>query len=385
MFVLPATRPIRRLATLALAALFAAGCASAARPPSHPRPQRPRPRRRWRRRRPSNRRRPPPTTAAPTAWAPSSAGPIEETHLAIVERLKVPGDVSLWEAGGDLWTQDRADRVVTNGVPEGEMYRIDPHTGKVKVVLEGVIGGCGVVSDEALWVCTLAGDLDIVSRIDLETNKVDVIRDGLGPGTEPEAIAVTDDAVWIGSNSLGTVQRYDKRTLEPTDSLQLTPAGAGRDPERRRCHRRRQDGVVRHRRRRRRWCVSTSDGHEDGRVTLPTGPVNGVGLVNGTLWAWTPEHLYQLDPTTKDPVDPPGHRDSRVGPGIGMSDIGALELWTHQSSPPRLLQLDPTTLAITKRYVVDNPEPGDEDLDFGEYSGTWWGRKDGEVIRLAVH
>ena len=302
--------------------------------------------------------------------------------MAIVERLKVPGDVSLWEAGGDLWTQDRADRVVTNGVPEGEMYRIDPHTGKVKAVIEGVIGGCGVASEEALWLCTSAGDLDVVNRIDLETNKVDVVRDGLGPGTEPEAIAVTDDAVWIGSNQLGTVQRYDKRTLEPTDSLQLTPAGHGglrsavavtADGKTAWFGTGDKQEVVR---------VDLAKVAEDGRVTLPTGPTNGVALVDGTLWAWTTEHLYQLDPTTNDPVILRDIATPGTDLGVGVSDEGSLAMWTGLSSPPRLLQLDPTTLAITKRYVVDNSEPRDQELDFGHHSGTWWGRKDGEVVKL---
>ena len=376
MFVLPATRPIQRLTALALAALFAAGCASA------PRAQQSQSAAALAARPTVGPTTPPATTAAPTAWAPSSAGPIEETHLAIVERVKVPGDVSLWEAGGDLWTQDRADRVVTNGVPEGEMYRIDPHTGKVKTVIEGVIGGCGVASEEALWLCTSAGDLDVVNRIDLETNKVDVVRDGLGPGTEPEAIAVTDDAVWIGSNQLGTVQRYDKRTLQTTDSLQLTPAGHG---GLRSAVAVTADGKTA-------W-FGTGDAQEvvrvdldgikiDGRVKLPTGPTNGVALVDGTLWAWTTEHLYQLDPTTDDPgilrdIATPGS-DLR----IGISDDGSLAIWTGLSSPPRLLQLDPATLAITKHVVVDNPEPGDQELEFGQYSGAWWGRKDGEMIKL---
>jgi hypothetical protein len=378
-FVLPATRSIRQLVTVALAALFAAGCASAPRAQQSPSAA-------------ALAARPtvgpttsPATTAAPTVWAPSSAGPIDETHLAVVQRLDIPGDgsdTSLWEAGGDLWTQDRADRVVTNGIPEGEMYRIDPHTGKVKAVIEGVIGGCGVASDEALWLCTSAGDLDVVNRIDLETNTVYVIRDGLGPGTEPEAIAVTDDAVWIGSNQLGTVQRYDKRTLEPTDSLQVTPAGHG---GLRSAVAVTADGKTA-------W-FGTGDKHEvvridldgiavDGRVTLPTGPTNGVALVDGTLWAWATEHLYQLDPTTDDPVILRDVATPGTDLRVGASDDGSLAMWAGLSSPPRLLQVDPTTLAITKRAVVDNPEPGDEELGFGEHSGSWWGRKDGEVVKL---
>jgi hypothetical protein len=254
----------------------------------------------------------------------------------------------------------------------------------VEAIIDGVIGGCSVASPDAVWLCTLAGDLDVVTRIDLKTNKVDVITQGLGSGTEPEAIAVTDDAVWIGSNALGTVQRYDKRTLEPIGkALRLTSPGPGGI----------RSAVAVTAAGRTAW-FGTGDRQEvvrvdldgmavDGRVTLPTGPVNGVALVEGSLWAWTPEHLYQLDPSTWNPsvlrhISTPGS-ELRVG----ISDDGTLELRTSQSSPPRVLAVDPATLAITERYVVANPGPGDQNLAFSEFSGLWWGRNDGEVVQLA--
>jgi streptogramin lyase len=285
-------------------------------------------------------------------------------------------------AAGDLWTTDRADGVVVDGVPAGATYRIDPATGEVLATIPGTVGGCGAVGLGALWLCTLAGDLDVVTRIDMGTNKVRQITDGLGPGTEPEAIALADDAVWIGSNSRGTIRRYDPRTLRSTASLQVTPAGPG--------------GL--------RGAVAVAGtsawfGIADaweivrvdlgrvrvaGRTSLPTGPVDGVFLDGSTLYAWTPGHLYELD--ADGPAGPVLRRTLELPSGDTLSWLRSIDgsLWAGSPTSPRLVRIDPTRFAISGVAMLRDPEPNDDALRLSMDGGSVWGRKDGELVELRL-
>lgn len=158
------------------------------------------------------------------------------------------GPIGFAEAGGGLWVINKMDRsatlidagtmraVRTVGVsglgagfpaggagyvwapdltgPTGAVWRLDPATGAVRSrVPVGALPSEVAFGFGSAWVTTI----DALVRLDPRTGRVQARITGLGRNLD--GLAITADAVWVGSIPQGTVSRVDPRTNRATAAM----------------------------------------------------------------------------------------------------------------------------------------------------------------------
>jgi hypothetical protein len=323
---------------------------------------------------------PPEAQASPGVLHPLAS--LAAVGLEIGDRLPIPGMGPVAFADGSVWVVDGADGEVANGQPVGQTYRIDPTDGHTILTIKGAVGGCGVVGLGAVWLCTLADDLDVITRIDTSTNKITKVASGLGPGSEPEAIGISDDALWIGSNNHGTVQRYDPDHLKSMATIDVASPvpgglrgqtatdktsvwfGIAFEP-----------GEIAR--------IDTKLNTKIGALTLPTGPTNGLWLVGTTLYVSTPDHLYELDASGRG--DPRLMRDLALpGTGQPILDLASAygRLWATRKDPMELDRIDPASFTLEERVAVPHPGSDDGPVEMAFGADRFWIRTTGELLSL---
>ena len=167
----------------------------------------------------------PPLALPGTSVPIGSARPL--TDWVVGRTLAAPGMGTAVFADGAVWAVDRKDGGFTGDVPNGDIYRIDPASGKTTATVEHARGGFPTVGLGAIWLVN-AEFGQTVTRVDLKTLKADRFRTSTTEDPVPEAVVVAHGNVWVGNNHDGTVAVVDPATLTVTRTIRLTePGGFG--------------------------------------------------------------------------------------------------------------------------------------------------------------
>jgi class 3 adenylate cyclase/streptogramin lyase len=167
--------------------------------------------------------------------------------------------------GGAIFALDSA----SNGV-----WRLDPHTGKARKLVEGLDARSLDYGDGAVW----AGGTSIVTKLDPETGgdlgSTEIVSQGFG---ETVSIAFGGRAVWFVASSRPQLLRIDPQSVTTNDSYRVGQGPSGIAVDR---------GVV--------WVANSRDGTVS-RVDPPSGggrtttirlgqPPGGVVAAYGAVW-----------------------------------------------------------------------------------------------------
>lgn len=201
---------------------------------------------------------------------------------------------------------------VANG-PKNNVYRLDPKTNHVAVVVEvgkrpcsGLTAGFG-----SIWVPN-CGDKTI-SRIDEKTNQV-VATIPVGPSQSEGGIAASPEAIWLVTDAKGTLSRIDPASNHVVAEIQIA--------------------------------------------------ANSAGLVygEGSVWVTTPEKnlLTQVDPKSNQVT-----RMIEVGPQPRFVTTGAGSAWTLNQGDGTVSRVDAKSGKLVANIEVGVPGNGGE-LAFGE-------------------
>ena len=124
-----------------------------------------------------------PPLALPATFVPiGSAQPM--TDWVVGGTLAAPGMGTAVFADGAVWAVNRKDGGFTGDVPNGEIYRIDPSSGKTTATVEHARGGFPTVGLGAIWLVN-AEFGQTVTRVDLKTLQGGSVPDehDRGPGS----------------------------------------------------------------------------------------------------------------------------------------------------------------------------------------------------------
>jgi len=339
----------------------------------------------------------PPLALPPTSVPVGSARPL--TAWIVGRTLAAPGMGTTVFADGAVWAVDRKDGGFTGDVPNGDIYRIDPSSGKTTATVNHARGGFPTAGLGAIWLVN-AEFGETVTRVDLKSLKADRFRTSTTEDPAPEAIAVAQGKVWVGNNHDGTVAVVDPATLTVTKTVRLTEPGsfgvrgkAATDGTSVWFGISRTGEIVR---------IDASTGTELSRIRLPQVPhaqlPDGMELTDASvpeqlvivgdrLYASTVNHLYSIDVST------PG--SERIVADLAVSDPTATtitpgdggDLWALVRGPSRLLRIDAATANILGSLPVDLHDSGPTDpvsgaADMAAGAGSVWIRVPGSVIEV---
>jgi molecular chaperone DnaK len=144
--------------------------------------------------------------------------PVDGTELATVEARGKPIDLA--SGAGSIW-------VVGS---EGDVTRIDPSDNSSETVLSDIPALTAVVAtDDRVWV---SYGQNQVGLIDPETNEF--TPDWAIVGSDPDEMALGEEALWVANRGEGTVSKLDPETgveLAPKVEVGVEPAGVLLDDE----------------------------------------------------------------------------------------------------------------------------------------------------------
>jgi DNA-binding beta-propeller fold protein YncE len=239
--------------------------------------------------------------------------------------------------------------------PNGEIYRIDPASGKTTATVEHARGGFPTAGLGAIWLVN-AEFGQTVTRVDLETLRTDRFRTSTTDDPVPEAVVVAHGNVWVGNNHDGTVAVVDPTTLTATRTIRLTEPGgfgvrgkAATDGTSVWFGISRTGEIVR---------IDAATATEVSRIRLPQVPhahlPEGLAatdasvpeqlvVVGDRLYASTVNHLYAID------ISAIGNE--RIVADLTVDDPAATiitsdehgDLWALVRGPIRLVHIDPAT------------------------------------------
>jgi YVTN family beta-propeller protein len=334
-----------------------------------------------------------PGVSVPIGFAPGMSNWVVGRHLA------APGMGTEIFADGELWVVNRKDAGFTDGLPNGEIYRIDPSSGNTTATVEHARGGFPSVGSGAIWLVN-AEFGQTVTRVDLKTLKADRFRTSTTEDPVPEAVVVAQGNVWVGNNHDGTVAVVDPATLTVTRTIRLTEPGgfgvrgkAATDGTSVWFGISRTGEIVR---------IDAATATEVSRIRLPQVPhaqlpegfeatdasvPEQLVVVGDRLYASTVNHLYAIDVSTVG--------SERIVADLTVDDPAATvitsdehgDLWALVRGPMRLAQIDPATsdvLGVMSLDVGDDvqfdPATGPADLVAG--AGSVWIRVPDGVIQV---
>jgi YVTN family beta-propeller protein len=339
-----------------------------------------------------------PALALPRTFVPvGSARPL--TDWVVGRTLAAPGMGTAVFADGAVWAVDRKDGGFTGGVPNGDIYRIDPSSGNTTAKVEHARGGFPTVGLGAIWLIN-AEFGETVTRVDLKTLKAERFRTSATEDPAPEAIAVAHGDVWVGNNHDGTVAVVDPATLTVTRTIRLTEPGgfgvrgkAATDGTSVWFGISRTGEIAR---------IDAATATEVSRIRLPQVPhthlPEGMAatdasvpeqlvVVGDRLYASTVNHLYAID------VSKAG--SERILADIAVSDPTATiitpgdggDLWALVRGPSRLIRIDGATANLLGALPVDLHDEGPIDqvsgaADMATGAGSIWIRIPNGVIQV---
>lgn len=317
--------------------------------------------------------------------APQPAGTIDGWRLT--RTLTVPGTGATVTGAGYVWVVDlqRGELMQDGRTPAGSLYEIDPATGGVVDQVRGAVGGWPTIGKGAIWLCTAAGDLNLLTRVDLATREVKQIPTS-SPPQLPHGSALVQGKLWAANWASGDLVRLNPTTGQVLQTIHLGEGGSGQAPSNpisdgRSVWVANHDGLVTR--------FDGSTGKKTSELQLPALDVGIIGIdpTRQVLYAQSRATLFEINTD-------PGHVDTlsrelavtpqRVDVMVAGSGVGAGALWLITLNPDELVRIDPTTLTVTGRMPlagVDHDANVPAALALSDSSV--WVRLPGKVLQLS--
>jgi glutamine cyclotransferase len=326
---------------------------------------------------------------AVTAREPRSAPEpaIPAGGLKVVRTVDVPGSGAAFVGAGSLWVVDMAGGSLTDDgtAPTGDLYELDPESGQILDRIPGAVGGWPAVGGGAVWLCTAAGGLDVLTRVDLATHEVTRITTS-HPRTLPHGVAVVGDTVWVASTGTGELLLMDPESLVVRQRIRLGGERSGRAPQ----------GLVTDG-----ASVWVSDdngvvsrfdgatGVQSSRLQLPAKEVRLDGIdAGGTLYANTLRGNSVFEITTGVGTEPDTiGRELSLTPEVdsmlGGLTVGPGSVWAATVNPDQLLRVDPQSLDIIGHAPISAIDhESNVPVAVAASNRAVWVRVDGKVVEV---
>jgi virginiamycin B lyase len=194
------------------------------------------------------------------------------------------------------------------------------------------------MGEDAVWVANIVDNT--VSRIDPETNEVVAT---VPVGRNPGGIALNDDAVWVTNFAGATVSRIDAKTnrVVATVPVSKAPLAAAADS----------DAV---------WLTHDAGGSVS-RIDVKTNRVvattkagrklRGIAVGAGFVWVASERNLIRIDPHTSRVVG----RPIVVGKDTGDVAVGEGSVWITDPVASGVARVDPATCRVVATIPVAGP------------------------------
>jgi len=287
------------------------------------------------------------------------------------------GGGSLWIVSKPKWGLTREpNELNADGTPVGSLFEVDPESGEVLARVPGAVGGFPTTGEGAVWLCTLAGGLQLVTRVDMRTHEVTRIATSDLDEYEPEAVAVAGGGVWVGNNWAGEIVKVDPETLDVVAHIKVADgefsgprswtAAADHDAWFALSG---NGDVVR---------VDTDKSREVSRVDLPDGVTEGVTLDGDTLYVAHEHGIARVDVSQIGAEHVLNWR--REHRAAGDLEVGFGFVWAvgrADDATDEVLRLDPVTLQTTGRLSVD------EGTSLALTEASVWVRVEDELIEVS--
>jgi hypothetical protein len=325
-------------------------------------------------------------TAGDPRSAPEPASPIKGWR--VVRTSEVPGSGSAIVGDGSLWVVNMAaHRLTEDGkAPAGDLYRLDPESGDVLDRIPGGVGGWPAVGGGAVWLSTAAGDLNVLTRVDLVTHEVSRTKT-THPRTLPHAVAVAGDTLWVPSPHTGELILMDPHSLAVRRRIHLAAPDSGRAPngavtDGTSVWVADADGVITR--------FDGATGEQTSSLQLPVHDLglDGIDVARDVLYAHAADGntLYQvIGGTGRRPDElgaelPLGSTDIRLA---GVS-VGSDSVWVATYDPDLLLRVDQQTFKVTARAPLEGlNHKSNVPVAIAATDDAVWVRVDGKVVEVA--
>lgn len=312
----------------------------------------------------------------------------EEGGWRVTRTIAVPGSGVIAYADGSLWVgDDRHGTLTPDGMaPAGILYQVDPASGRVLDRVPGVVGGWTSVGGGYLWACTLAQDLNVLTRVDLRSHQVTQLPTAASR-TAPHGTAYVAGKLWVANADTGDLVAMDPHSGDVVQTVHVGNPDMGETP-----FLPRTDGTDL-------W-FSTDSG-EIWRYDGATGkPLSRLGVTGGSVRLIAVDTsrrtMYAVDyadPRTilEVAMDQHGTWHGRkltlsAASGRGQVDIAAVAngvLWVVTDSPDELLLVDPASLRIRERLPLTGVDhTSANSVNLTSTDGTVWLRIRDKVLAL---
>jgi hypothetical protein len=329
-------------------------------------------------------------TAGDLRSAPEPASPVKGWQ--VVRIVDVPGSGAAIVGDDSLWVVDMADgRLAQDGAaPAGDLYQLDPESGVIRDRIPEGVGGWPAVGGGAVWLMTAAGDLNVLTRVDLATHEVTRTPTS-HPRTLPHGVAVVGNTLWVASPDTRELVLMDTDTLAVRKRIHVgdgTPLGA------------RPGNVVTDG-----TSVWVSDDNGvltryDGatatrtsRLQLPARDLRLDGVDSrGVLYAHDDppangNTIYKIKTGTGSAPDEFGddlHVTDDSGTSVEGVVVTAGAVWVATENPDLLLRVDPKSFKITARTPLEGLDHHSiSPVTIAATDDTVWVRVDGKVVEVA--
>ena len=323
-----------------------------------------------------------------TRSAPEPVSPIDGWR--VTRTLEIPGSGAMLYGADSLWVVDMKDgELAEDGTaPAGSLYQIDPASGEVLDRIPGAVGGWPSVGGGAIWLCTAAGDLNMLTRVDLATHQVTQIETS-HPKQLPRGTAFAGGNLWVSNWVSGDLLRIDPETDRVQRTLHLGEGSSPRTPSNPIS-----DGHSL-------WLSSGSGlitrldgatGEQTSRLQLPDLDVQLAGidsrrhiLYGYPVRGWTTLYEINADPSARDQLGRDvGLTPKRLDATILAFAVGSGSLWAATMNPDELVRIDPKTFTVTGRMPLTGMDRGSNvPVALAASGQTVWIRVAGKVLELA--
>lgn len=317
--------------------------------------------------------------------APQPAGTIDGWRLT--RTLTVPGTGATITGAGSVWVVDmqRGERMQDGRTPAGSLYQIDPATGEVLARVSGAVGGWPTIGGGAIWLCTAAGDLNLLTRVGLQTRDVTQIRTS-NPPQLPHGTALAQGSLWAANWASGDLVRLDPITGRVRQTIHLGEGGSGQAPSNpisdgHSVWVANHDGLVSR--------FDGTTGTTTSQLQLPALDVTltGIDPARHVLYAQSRTSIFEIrvdsarrDELTRELAVTPHRVDVMV---VGAT-FGAGALWVTTLNPDELVRIDPTTLTVTGRMPLAGVDHhSNVPVALAADDRSVWVRLPGKVLQLS--
>jgi outer membrane protein assembly factor BamB len=324
-------------------------------------------------------------TAGDLRSTPEPAAPVQGWR--VVRSVEVPGSGSAIVGDGSLWVVNQAaHRLTADGTaPAGDLYELDPTSGDIRDRIPGGVGGWPAVGGGAVWLMTAAGDLNVLTRVDLTTHEVTRTKTS-HPRTLPHGVAVVGNTLWVASYETGDLILMDAHTLAVRQRMHLGGPATGGAPGSVVT-----DGTSV-------WVsdanavVTRFDAATEAPIShlqLPTGEIRLDGIDSrGVLYGHgSGNAIFTIVTGAGDAPDQFGqelHLTTETDSTIAGVTLAGGSIWVAMLNPDELLRVDPQSFEVTARTpLVGLNHRSNTPVAIAATDDAVWVRVDGKVVEVA--